>query len=291
MDHTLGLPTDAAVGSILFCCPDKSGLIAALAKFFAVRGLNISRFTEFTDNHQFVSRFEWVLDARWESETEFCGDFDVLANGFGADYQVLFHNRQQTIGLFASTQTHVLIELLNKQEANHFPNTEIAFIVGSDQSIRTLADRHGVPFFYVETSGDPLDYEARQLEIVHRYKPDVLGLASYANVLSARFVDRVGGPIINIGCSFLPSLAGADPYQIAYNQGLKLIGATARFVTAAVDQGPIIEQDVVRVKTAASVHDMIELGRAIEQKVFTRAMLTVLEHKALVYENRTIVFD
>jgi len=116
-------------------------------------------------------------------------------------------------------------------------------------------------------------------------------LARYMKILSAKFIRDAGCPIINIHHSFLPSFVGAKPYQMAYDRGVKLIGATSHFVTAELDQGPIIEQDVERVLAGASVADMIKMGRDIEQKVFARAMLKVLEHKAIIYKNRTIIFD
>ncbi|MFT6407261.1 MAG: formyltetrahydrofolate deformylase [Arenicella sp.] len=277
--------------SLLLCCVDKVGIIASLANFFAERGLSISRYAEYTDDGQFFSRVEWLLNDRWEDEAEFAEEFAQLANVYDATFESRFMNRRQSIGLFVSKQAHALIEMLNKTEANYFPNLDIRFIVGNDSSMQRIADRHGVPFFHIATNGDALEYEKKQLEIIHRYKPDYVGLARYMKVLSANFIDTAGCPIINIHHSFLPSFVGAKPYQMAYDRGVKLIGATSHFVTADLDQGPIIEQDVERVLAGASVADMIKMGRDIEQKVFARAMLKVLEHKAIVHKNRTIIFD
>ena len=200
-------------------------------------------------------------------------------------------NQQQSVGLFVSRQPHALIEILNKYEANYFPNIEVSFILGNHESMGRIADRHGLPFFHIATDGDVAAYERKQLEIVHRYKPDFIGLARYMKVLSEDFIDRAGCPIVNIHHSFLPSFVGAKPYQMAYDRGVKLIGATSHFVTAELDQGPIIEQDVARVVAGASVQDMVKMGRDIEQRVFARAMLKVLEHKAIVHKNRTIIFN
>jgi len=278
------------IASLLFCCPDQVGIIASLANFFAQRGLSISRYAEYTDDGQFFSRFEWQLNDRWEGEGEFANEFSQLADQYQAVFDVRFKSRSQSIGLFVSKQPHALIEILNKAEANYFPNLEIQFIVGNDQSMQHIADRHAVPFFYISTQGDAIEYEHKQLDIIHRYKPDYVGLARYMKVLSAKFIDSAGCSIVNIHHSFLPSFVGAKPYKLAYERGVKLIGATSHFVTADLDQGPIIEQDVARVGAGASVEDMIKMGRDIEQKVFARAMLKVLEHKVIVYKNRTIVF-
>ncbi len=286
-------PTENAsnIASLLLSCPDQVGIIAALANFFAERDLNISRYAEYTDDGQFFSRLEWPMNDRWDDEAAFAEEFSGLADTYNATFEARFMNRCQSVGLFVSKQPHALIEMLNKYEANYFPNIEISFIVGNDESMQKLADRHGLPFFYIATDVDTLEYEKKQLEIIHRYKPDYVGLARYMKILSANFIDNAGCPIINIHHSFLPSFVGAKPYQMAYDRGVKLIGATSHFVTADLDQGPIIEQDVARVAPGASVQDMIKMGRDIEQKVFARAMLKVLEHKAIVFRNRTIIFN
>jgi formyltetrahydrofolate deformylase len=284
----LSLPSFA---SLQFCCPDQVGIIASLANFFVQRDLNISRYVEYTDDGQFFSRFEWELNDRWEDEASFSQEFSELAKIYEASFDVRFMTRRQSIGLFVSKQAHALIEMLNKVEASYFPKLDIRFIIGDDESMQRIADRHGVPFFYIPTDGNVLSYEKKQLEIIHRYKPDYIGLARYMRVLSADFIGKAGCPIINIHHSFLPSFVGAKPYKMAYDRGVKLIGATSHFVTAELDQGPIIEQDIARVVAAASVKDMIKMGRDIEQRVFARAMLKVLEHKVIVYKNRTIIFD
>lgn len=279
------------IASLLFSSPDEVGIIAALSNFFSERGLNISRYAEYTDDGQFFSRLEWSLNERWEDESAFSAEFEQVAKKYSANFDVRFMDRVQSVGLFVSKQSHALIEILNKYEAGYFPNMEISFIVGNDESMRRIADRHGMPFFYIATDCPTPEYEEKQLEIVRRYKPDYVGLARYMKVLSENFIDSTGCPIINIHHSFLPSFVGAKPYQMAYERGVKLIGATSHFVTPELDQGPIIEQNVGRVAPGATVQDMIKMGRDIEQKVFAQAMLKVLEHKAIIFKNRTIIFN
>jgi len=282
---------DTLIASLLFSSRDQVGIIASLANFFSERNLNISRYEEFTDDGQFFSRLEWRLNDRWVNEEAFALEFQSLVDEFNAEFEVRFMNQKQSLGLFVSKQPHALIEILNKHEANFVPGLEIGFIIGNDESIQRIADRHGIPFFYVPTDGDIAKHEAQQLEIIHRYKPDYLGLARYMKVLSSNFIDQAGCPIVNIHHSFLPSFVGAKPYQMAYERGVKLMGATSHFVTPDLDQGPIIEQDVQRINTGSSVQQMIKMGRDIEQRVFARAILKVLEHKTIVYKNRTIVFN
>jgi len=279
------------IAALLFSCPDQVGIISSLANFFAERNLNITRYEEYTDAGQFFSRLEWERDSNWQEPSEFSNDFNQLADSFSADFNVRFFDRTQRLGLFASKQTHALIEVFNKSEAGYFPNTDISFVIGNDEAVGKIANRHGVPFFFVDTRQPIEEYEAEQLEIVQRYKPHYLGLARYMKVLSEHFIDNVGCPVVNIHHSFLPSFVGAKPYQMAYERGVKLIGATSHFVTPELDQGPIIEQDVQRVTPGASLQDMIKMGRDIEQKVFAKALLKTLEHKVIAYQNRTIVFN
>ncbi len=279
------------VAALLFDCVDQVGIIASLANFFSQRELNISRYEEFADDGHFFSRLEWPVNHRWEGEEAFNEEFQTFADSFKASYSVKFINRKQKVGLFASNQPHALIEILNKHEANFIPGLEISFIIGNDQSMQRIADRHAVPFFFIATDINALTYEEQQMDIVHRYQPDYIGLARYMKILSANFIARVGCPIINIHHSFLPSFVGAKPYQMAHDRGVKLIGATSHFVTADLDQGPIIEQDVKRVYQGSSVQNMIKMGRDIERQVFAQAMQKVLEHKTIVFKNRTIVFN
>ena len=277
--------------SLLFSSPDEVGIIASLSNFFSERDLNISRYAEYTDDGQFFSRLEWSLNDRWKEEQHFLDEFAEVADQYNATFNVRFMDQVQMVGLFVSKQAHALIEILNKYEADYFPNMEISFIIGNDESMRRIADRHGMPFFYISTDCPVEEYEEKQLEIIKRYKPDYVGLARYMKVLSENFIDSANCPVINIHHSFLPSFVGAKPYQMAYERGVKLIGATSHFVTPELDQGPIIEQNVGRVPPGASVQDMIKMGRDIEQKVFAQAMLKVLEHKAIIYKNRTIIFN
>nr|WHW29633.1 putative formyltetrahydrofolate deformylase [uncultured bacterium] len=280
---------------LLFSCADQAGIISTLANFFAERGLSISRLEEFTDDGHLFLRLEWMLNQRWENQLDFASEFETLASQFSATFTARFFNQTQTIGLFASAQAHALVEILSRHEASYFPNVEISFIVGSDESIRPLADRYATPFFHIpistDSNQDALDYEQRQIDILHRYRPDFLALAHYTKVLSANFLRRAGCPIINIQPSFMPSLESAQPYRMAYKRGVKLIGASSHFVTAELDQGPIIEQDVCRAGAGASLDEFIQMGREIERKVFARAILKVLQHKTMIHNNRTIVFN
>ena len=146
-------------------------------------------------------------------------------------------------------------------------------------------------FIILKRFKDPAKHEPAQLEIIQRYAPDVIGLARYMKILTKDFIDQAGCRIVNIHHSFLPSFVGARPYEMAYERGVKLIGATSHFVIPALDQGPIIEQDVIRVEPGDSVEHMKRAGRDVEKKVFANALGKTLQHKTITYDNKTIVFN
>jgi formyltetrahydrofolate deformylase len=291
MNSPISSSNEIAVASLLVSAAADVGIMATIANFFAQRNLSISRFAEYTDAGQFFSRLEWVLDDRWGDEASFANDFNSIAQKYSATFSARFMRRKQSLGIFASSQTLTLVDMLNKVDANYFPELEVSFIVGNHEPMRKIADQHGVPFFYSDTTANALQYEKKQFDIIQRYTPDYIGLFGYMKVLSANFIAKINCPVINIKHSFLPSIKSTDPFQTAYERGVKLIGATSQYVTAELDHGPIIEQDVRRVRPGASAQDMLKIGQEIEQQVFAHALLKALEHKIIIYKNRSIVFD
>lgn len=277
---------------LLFRCLDEVGIIAALVAFFKDQKISISRFEEYTDAANFFARLEWQGDHPWDDATSFAKQFQSVAARFkDASFRVHFFDQPQKLGLFSSKEPHTLIEALNKCEAGDYPNTEICFLVANSPSIEKYARRYDIPFHYVKTWKDPARHEPEQLEIINQYKPDLIGLARYMKILTKEFIASAGCPIVNIHHSFLPSFVGAKPYELAYERGVKLIGATSHYVIPALDQGPIIEQDVVRVQPGDSVEHMKRIGRGVEKKVFATALEKALQHKTITYDNKTIVFN
>ena len=277
---------------LLFQCLDRVGIIAALVEFFKDHQVSISRFEEYTDGPYFFARLEWNGAHPWESTEALETSFGPVAAQFEqAGFHAHFFDQPQKLGLFSSKEPHTLIEAVNKCEAGDYPNTQICFLISNSPEIEKYAQRHDIPFHYVKTWKDPQRHEEEQLKIVRSYAPDIIGLARYMKILTADFIAEVGCPIVNIHHSFLPSFVGAKPYELAYQRGVKLIGATSHFVIPALDQGPIIEQDVVRVQPGSSVDHMKKIGRDVEKKVFATALEKALHHKTIVYDNRTIVFN
>jgi len=277
---------------LLFQCHDKVGIIAELVLFFKNHNISISRFEEYTDRHHFFTRLEWEGDHPWETTIAFEKDFQPVADQFeGAGFRAYFFDQTQRLGLFVSKEPHALIEAINKTEAGDYPNTEICFLVSNSPAAEKYADRHSIPFHFIKTFKDPAKHEPQQLEVIKQYQPDVIGLARYMKILSANFIGAANCPIVNIHHSFLPSFVGAKPYELAYERGVKLIGATSHYVIPALDQGPIIEQGVIRVQPGDSVEHMRRIGRDVEKQVFAKALEKVLQHKTITYENKTIVFN
>lgn len=277
---------------LLFQCTDKIGIIAELVGFLKDHQVSISRFEEYTDQQYFFARLEWRGDHPWKTVDAFDAAFQPVADKFArSGHRVHFFDEPQRLGLFASKEPHALIEALNKAEAGDYPNTEICFLVSNSRSIEKYAARHSIPYYFIKTFKDPAKHEATQLEVIHRYRPDVIGLARYMKILTADFIAAANCPIVNIHHSFLPSFIGAKPYELAYQRGVKLIGATSHYVIPALDQGPIIEQGVIRVEPGDSVEHMKKIGRDVEKQVFAKALEKVLQHKTITYENKTIVFN
>jgi len=277
---------------LLFRCADQVGIIAELVLFFRDSNVSICRFEEYTDSQYFFARLEWRGDHPWVTTQAFEEAFHAVASTFdNVSFRAHFFEKPQRLGLFSSKEPHALIEAINKWEAGDFPNTEICFLIANSKEIQKHAQRHDIPFYFVKTFKDPTRHEPVQLEIIKRHAPDVIGLARYMKILTKEFIDQTGCRIVNIHHSFLPSFVGARPYEMAYERGVKLIGATSHFVIPALDQGPIIEQDVIRVEPGDSVEHMKRSGRDVEKKVFANALAKTLQHKTITYDNKTIVFN
>ncbi len=277
---------------LLFRCTDRVGIIAELVLFFRDSNVSISRFEEYTESRYFFARLEWRGAHPWMTTEDFDEAFQAVADTFDdVSFRAHFFEQPQKLGLFSSKEPHTLIEAVNKCEAGDYPNTEICFLIANSKEVERHAQRYGIPFYYVKTFKDPQRHEPVQLEIIRRHSPDVIGLARYMKVLTKEFIDQAGCQIVNIHHSFLPSFVGARPYEMAYERGVKLIGATSHFVIPALDQGPIIEQGVIRVEPGDSVERMKRTGRDVEKKVFASALGKTLQHKTIMYDNKTIVFN
>lgn len=270
--------------------PDQAGIVARVAGWIFEHGGNIIHADQHGDQETgiFFQRIEWSLagDTRADEIA-----FATFARSLGMEVRVKDVGYRSRVAIMVSSFDHCFHDLVLRWKAGEFP-AEIVAVLSNHEDLRTAAEGYGLPFHVVPIEkGRKAEGEARQLDLLRQLKVDLVVLARYMQVLSADFLDRAGCPIINIHHSFLPAFAGGRPYHQAYNRGVKLIGATAHYVTPVLDDGPIIVQDVARVTHRHEVNDLIRNGRDLEKLVLARALRSHLEHRILVYNNKTVVFD
>jgi formyltetrahydrofolate deformylase len=273
-------------------CPDRTGIIAALSDFVFRHGGNILDLDQHTEpeSGQFFMRLVWSLQ-RFSLDAEGIRlGLEVFSRSLGLHWELDFDDRPDRVAVFCSKEPHCLYDLLLRQRVGELAG-EVVVILSNHPDNRTAADYFGLPFEVVPVTAETRTAaEARQLALLEQYRVNLVVLARYMQILSAEFVARWAGRVINIHHSFLPAFAGARPYHQAQARGVKLIGATAHYATADLDEGPIIEQDVVRVTHRDTVADMIRKGRDLERQVLARAVRLHLERRVLAEGKRTIVF-
>jgi formyltetrahydrofolate deformylase len=281
--------TNTAV--LLINCPDRKGLVAGVSGLLFRFGANITH----ADQHQdaeaglFFMRVEWMLEGF--DLPAFRLEFEAMAAELRMQWQLQLMTGVPRVALFVSQYLHCLVDILHRQQSGELPCT-IPLVISNHRSAEPLAKFYGVEFLHVPlTPVTKRDAEREQLRVLAEAKVDLIVLARYMQILSPDFVEHYPRRIINVHHSFLPAFMGARPYHAAFQRGVKLIGATSHYVTAVLDDGPIIEQDVVRVSHRDQVDALIEKGRDIERSVLSRAVKWHLEHRILGYGNKTVVFD
>ena len=283
--------TDSAI--LLIHCPDSRGLVASVATFLFQHNANILHSDQHqdADQNRFFMRVEWDLKGFTLDLDEVRERFQPIARRFAMQWQLKSSRRRQRVAIFVSRQDHCLSDLLYRHSAGELP-CDIPLIISNHEQARRLANYHGIPFNYLPiSSDDKARVEARQLQLLEEHGIDLLVLARYMQILSGDFIARYPNRIINIHHSFLPAFLGAKPYWRAHQRGVKLIGATSHYVTDQLDDGPIIEQDIVRISHRDQVEDLVAKGKDIERVVLSRAVNWHLHHRILTYSNKTVIFD
>ncbi len=290
-------PPDRAV--LLIDCPDQKGLVARVSGLLYKQGANILHADQHQDHELglFFMRVEWALDTD-EISTDpeavlapFRREFAPLADELQMRWRLHRIQQRPRVAVFCSQYLHCVFDLLHRVSAGELA-CEVAVVVSNHRSVERLADFHGIPFAYVPvTPATRAEAEAQQLAILERLGVELIVLARYMQILTEGFVSRYPTGIINVHHSFLPAFIGARPYHAAHARGVKLIGATSHYVTAVLDDGPIIEQDVARISHRDQVDDLVARGRDLERVVLSRAVRWHLEHRILCYGNKTVVFD
>lgn len=268
-------------------CPDSVGLLALVCNFFAERGLNIVNLEEHTENERFFIR---LVTDNARPLNEVAAAFAPLGQKMAMEYAFYEDETKSRVALFCSESLHCPLEVLSRQLSRAL-KVEVIGIVSNARAIEPVAAKAGIPFVYTPTQPQSFAHEAEQLATLKTWQPDLVALGRYMKILSAAFIETADLPIINIHHSFLPSFIGGKPYEMAYARGVKIVGATAHFVTEKLDEGPIIAQGVLPVSHSLSVEEMKQSGAHIEKAVFAEAIEKFSERKILEWQGRTVVFQ
>jgi formyltetrahydrofolate deformylase len=274
-------------------CADVRGIVAAVTGFLSNHDGFIIESTQFGDpsTQRFFMRVQFAAGGRTPSYGELRQKFKAeVADGFGMEWEIADAARKARVVILASKQLHCLNDLLHRYRTGALP-MEIPAVISNHNDARGIVEWHGIPFHHLPIeNGDKLAQEARIREVIDAERADVVILARYMQILSPELSAHLRGRAINIHHSFLPSFKGAKPYHQAHERGVKLIGATAHYVTDALDEGPIIDQEVTRVDHGHSPEQLAAMGQDIEAQVLTRSLKYQLEHRVLLNGAKTVVF-
>lgn len=281
-----------STATLLISCPDSPGLVAKIANFIYANGGNIIHADQHTDfaTSLFLIRIEWQLEGFNLPREAIATAFSAIAKPLDATWQLHFSDTLPKIAVWVTKQDHCLWDLLWRHQARELPGS-ISLIISNHPHLEAIARQFDLDFYHLPIAKEnKAEQEAKQLQILQQYHVDLVVLAKYMQILSPELIERFPN-IINIHHSFLPAFPGAKPYHRAHARGVKIIGATAHYVTKDLDEGPIIEQEVVRVNHRDTVTDLIRKGKDLERLVLSRAVRLHLQNRVLVYDNKTVVFS
>lgn len=279
---------------LLLHCPDKPGILAEVTDFITVNKGNIIYLDQYVDHVEniFFMRIEWELKDFLIPQEKIEDYFATLyAQKYEMNFRLYFSDMKPRMAIFVSKMSHCLFDLLARYTAGEW-NVDIPLIISNHPDLQHVAERFGIPFYlFPITKETKTEQESLEIELLAKHGIDFIVLARYMQVLSQQLIDTYPNHIINIHHSFLPAFVGAKPYHAAFERGVKIIGATSHYVTADLDAGPIIEQDVVRITHKDTVQDLINKGKDLEKIVLSRAVQKHIEHKVLAYKNKTVIFN
>ncbi|MFP4261654.1 MAG: formyltetrahydrofolate deformylase [Opitutales bacterium] len=271
--------------------PDQPGLVSRVSSWIFLRGSNIVHADQHEDSEAgiFFQRLEWLPSGAAEAEAELFRQF--ASSELDMQVHVALSTDRPKVALFVSKIEHCFHDTILRFRAGEMAG-ELACVISNHDSLQAETERYGLPFYHIPVSqSSKQEAEAEQVRVVREHGCRLVVLARYMQILSNAFLEEVGCPVINIHHSFLPAFAGGKPYHQAHRRGVKLIGATAHYATADLDEGPIIHQDVNRINHRNAVPDLVRKGRDLEKSVFAQAIRLHLENRILVYNNKTVVFD
>lgn len=278
---------------LLLSCPDRAGLVARIAQFIYERGGNILDLDEHVDvdEHHFFLRVSWSLERLTIPASDLESAFAPLAREFGANWTIRFSGTRSRMAVFVSKYDHCLRDILWRHSLGEF-DIDIPLVISNHPDLAPIAAEHGILFHCIPVTPETKEEaERRQIALCDEHGIDTIVLARYMQVLSPAFTAHWPARILNIHHSFLPAFIGGNPYRQAYRRGVKLIGATSHYVTDELDEGPIIEQDIIRISHRDRLDDLVRKGRDLERLVLARALRLHCEHRILVNGRKTVVFD
>jgi len=278
---------------LLVDCPDRKGLVASIADLLYQHNANILHADQHQDAEQklFLMRVEWDLADFDLGPAAFGELLAPLAQKFQMRWRLELSSVRPRLALLVSRYDHCLADLLYRHGSGELA-CDIPLIISNHPDARPLADFYRIPFHLIPVDAcNKAEAERWQMALLFEARVDLVVLARYMQILSPAMVEKYPQRIINVHHSFLPAFSGARPYHRAYERGVKLIGATSHYVTAALDEGPIIEQDVVRISHRDQLDDLVQKGRDLEKVVLSRAVRWHIEHRILVYAHKTVIFD
>jgi formyltetrahydrofolate deformylase len=289
---SLKRPETTAV--LLIHCPDQKGILAAVTDFININKGNILYLDQHVDRKAniFFMRVEWDLE-QFAIPREKVEDFfqTLYASKYNMNFRLYFGDQKPKMAIFVSKMSHCLFDLLAHFSSGDW-NVEIPCVISNHPDLEEIVTRFGIPFHcFPMTKENKEQQEVRELELLNSYGVNFIVLARYMQIISDDFISHFPNRIINIHHSTLPAFIGAKPYHAAYERGVKIIGATSHYVTADLDAGPIIEQDVARISHKDTVEMLVHRGQDIEKIVLSRAVEKHIERKILVFQNRTVVFN
>lgn len=286
------MKTDASA-ILLISCPDQQGIVCAVTDFLMRNNGNIIDLEQHTDREDgvFFMRVEWELDGFALPRDQISEKFRLIADRHQMKAELHFSDYRPRMAIFVSKFSHCIHDLLARWHTGEC-HADIPLIVSNHPDLEPLAKMYGIEFHLIPiTKETKAEQEAKTLELMREQSIDLIVLARYMQILSDRFCSNFPNRIINIHHSFLPAFVGAKPYHSAHQRGVKIVGATSHYVTGDLDEGPIIEQEVMRVSHKDSVESLIRKGRDLEKVVLSRAVWAHLQSRVLAYKNRTVVFS
>ena len=279
---------------LLIHCPDQTGIVAAVTDFLFKNNGNIIDLEQHVDKdaQTFFMRVEWELTG-FGIETNKIEDYfkTLIGKRFNMSWTLHFTNKTPRMAIFVSKASHCLYDILSRYQAKEW-NVKIPVIISNHPNLKYIADRFKIDFhLFPMTKETKAAQEIKQLELLRQYDIDFVVLARYMQIITDDFIKHYPNDIINIHHSFLPAFIGAKPYHQAFKRGVKIIGATSHYVTAALDAGPIIAQDIARITHKESIKELIIKGKDVEKVVLSQAISLHLQHKILPFNNKTIIFN